>query len=218
MTEKEIQHIVSKVLNSLEPGKGFPHTSSEDNKIKVEVSARHAHLTKEAVEILFGKGAKLEKERDLSQPGEYLSKQRLKLITPKGEISNVAILGPEREAVQVELSMTDAKALAIKAPVNLSGNLQGAGDVYMLAEKGLLFAPCSVIIARAHMHMTPVDAQKHALKDGQVVRVKIDTDRPVTLDQVLVRVKENFSTAIHIDFDEANACGLQKDSVGTIVK
>jgi len=218
MTEKEIQLIVSKVLSNLEPRKACLTTGSEDGAIKVEVSARHAHLTREAVEILFGKGATLEKERELSQPGEYLSKQRLKLVTSKGEISHVAILGPERDAVQVELSLTDAKSLGIKAPVNLSGNLEGAGDVYMVAEKGFLFAPASVIVARAHVHMTPCDAKKHALNDGQVVRVQIDGGRPVTLNQVLVRVKETFSTAIHIDFDEANACDLQRDSVGTIVK
>ena len=218
MTEKEIQLIVSKVLNNLEPSKELSNGRNEPGEIKVEASARHVHLTQEAVEILFGKRAKLEKERDLSQPGEYLSKQRLKLVTLKGEIANVAVLGPVRKAVQVELSRTDSKALGINAPVNLSGNLTGAGAVYMITENGFLFAPNSVIVARAHIHMTPFDAQKYGVQDGQVVHVQISGDRSVTLDKVLVRVKETFSTAIHIDFDEANACSFNKDSLGMILK
>ena len=220
MTEKEIQQIVERVLDNIDLKPKSPPLRSETGSsgIKVEVSARHVHLTREAVEALFGKGATLEKDRDLSQPGEYLSKQRLKLITKKGEISNVAILGPERKAVQVELSLTDAKQLGISAPVNLSGNLSGAGDVYMVADKGFLFAPGSVIVARAHVHMTPDDARRHQVEDGQAVRVQISGDRPLTLDKVAVRVSESFSTAIHIDFDEANACCLQKNSVGIIIK
>lgn len=218
MTEKEIQLIVSKILDNFESGTETTRNAAQTGAIKVEASARHVHLTGEAVEVLFGKGAKLEKERDLSQPGEYLSRQRIKLITPKGEIANVAVLGPVRKAVQVELSKTDLKVLGINAPVNLSGDLAGAADVYMAAEKGVLFAPGSVIIARAHVHLTPADAQRHNVENGQSVHVQIHTERPVTLDEVIIRVDETFSPAIHIDFDEANACDLQKDSVGIIIK
>lgn len=218
MTEKEIQLIVSKILDNFESDREASRSTVEAGGIKVEASARHAHLTREAVEVLFGAGAKLEKDRDLSQPGEYLSKQRIKLVTPKGEIANVAVLGPVRKAVQVELSKTDLKVLGLNAPVNLSGNLAGAADVYMVAEKGVLFAPGSVIVAKAHVHLTPADAQKHKVENGQSVHVQIRTERPVTLDEVIIRVDDTFSPAIHIDFDEANACGLQKDSVGIITK
>ena len=207
MNENEIRKIVERVLGDLQ---------SAATPIPVEASARHVHLTKEAVELLFGKGASLTKKRDLSQPGEFLSEQRLKLVTPKGEIANVAVLGPERKAVQVELSMTDCRTLGIKAPVNLSGDLTGAGDVYLVSDKAVLHACGSVIVAQNHIHMTPADAERYSLKDSQSVKVRINTARPVTFDNVIVRVSPKFSLAMHIDFDEANACCLDKDSTGII--
>ena len=145
-----------------------------------------------------------------------MSEQRLKLVTAKGEIANVAVLGPERKAVQVELSMTDCRSLGIKAPVNLSGDLTNAGSVYLVSENAVLNAAGSVIVAKNHIHMTPQDAALYSVKDGQSVRVKADTDRPVTFEDVTVRVSEKFSLAMHIDFDEANACCLQKNSTGKI--
>lgn len=207
MNENDIRKIVSQVLSSIE---------NNSRPIPIESSARHVHLTKEAVELLFGKGATLTKKRDLSQPGEFLSEQRLKLVTAKGEIVNVAVLGPERKAVQVELSMTDCRSLGIKAPVNLSGDLTNAGSVYLVSENAVLNAAGSVIVAKNHIHMTPQDAALYSVKDGQSVRVKADTDRPVTFEDVTVRVNEKFSLAMHIDFDEANACCLQKNSTGKI--
>lgn len=219
ISEGEVRDLVTRVLAQCDglstigaavpgfSGGGFP----------VEASARHVHLTTAAVEALFGPGARLTKKRDLSQPGEFLSEQRVRLVTPKGEIANVAVLGPERSAVQVELSLTDARALGVKAPVNLSGDLTGAGDVYLVGEKGMLPAPGSVIAARAHIHMTPGDAARLGVKDGETVRVRLKTARPVTFDEVIIRVKPTFALAMHIDFDEANACGLGKDDLGEIV-
>ncbi len=207
MNENEIREIVGKVLASI-------GTSSAP--VPIESSARHVHLTTEAVELLFGKGARLTKKRDLSQPGEFLSEQRLKLVTAKGEIANVAVLGPERKAVQVELSMTDCRQLGIKAPVNLSGDLNNAGSVYLVSENAVYDAKNSVIVAQNHIHMTPDDAQKYGVKDGQCVHVRANTARPVTFDNVIIRVNPNFALAMHIDFDEANACCLEKDSTGTL--
>ena len=207
MNETEIREIVTKVLKQM--------TVSE-NSIPIEASARHVHLTKEAVELLFGKGAVLTKKRDLSQPGEFLSEQRLKLVTSKGEISNVAVLGPERKAVQVELSVTDCRTLGIKAPINLSGNLNGAGNVYLFSENAVYNAENSVIVAQNHIHMTPKDAENFGVKDGQSVKVSVNTERPVTFDNVIIRVNPNFSLAMHIDFDEANACCLGKDTTGRL--
>lgn len=207
MNENQIREIVARVLSCLD---------NSEASIPVEASARHVHLTKEAVEILFGKGATLTKKRDLSQPGEFLSEQRIKLITSKGEISNVAVLGPERKAVQVELSMTDCRALGIKAPVNLSGDLNGAGDVYLVSECGIYNATKSVIVAKNHIHMTPSDAEKYGVSDSQSVKVRVNTSRPVTFENVIIRVNPNFALAMHIDFDEANACCLDKDSKGKI--
>lgn len=207
MTEKQIREIVARVISSLD---------NSEASIPVEASARHVHLTKEAVEALFGKGTTLTKKRDLSQPGEFLSEQRIKLVTSKGEIANVAVLGPERKAVQVELSMTDCRALGIKAPINLSGDLNGAGDVYLVSECGCYNAAKSVIVAKNHIHMTPADAEKYGVSDSQSVKVRIETSRPVTFEDVMIRVNPNFSLAMHIDFDEANACCLEKDSKGKI--
>ena len=207
MNENEIRAIVSRVLADM---------AGEKKEIPIESSARHVHLTKEAVEALFGKGMTLTKKRDLSQPGEFLSEQRLKLVTAKGEIANVAVLGPERKAVQVELSMTDCRSLGIKAPVNLSGDLTGAGDVYLVSENAVYNASKSVIVAQNHIHMTPFDAEYYGVKDSQSVRVTVNTARPVTFDNVVIRVSEKFALAIHIDFDEANACCLCKDSTGRL--
>lgn len=208
MNENEIRTIVAKVLSQVENNK---------KPVPIEASARHVHLSKEAVELLFGAGATLTKKRDLSQPGEFLSEQRLKLVTAKGEIANVAVLGPERKAVQVELSMTDCRTLGIKAPVNLSGDLSGAGDVYLVSERAVLDAKGSVIVAQNHIHMTPADAEYYGVSDGQSVSVKTNTSRPITFDNVIIRVNKNFALAMHIDFDEANACLLGKNDTGKIV-
>lgn len=218
ITESEVRELVSRVLAQC-GGLASPGAATgRGTEFPVEASARHVHLTKEAVETLFGPGARLTKKRDLSQPGEFLSEQRVRLVTPKGELANVAVLGPERSAIQVELSLTDARALGVKAPVNLSGDLTGGGDVYIVGEKGMLPAPGSVIAARAHIHMTTADAARLGVEDGQTVRVQVDTPRPVTFDQVVVRVKDTFALAMHIDFDEANACALGAGVTGKIVR
>ncbi|HZJ77425.1 MAG TPA: phosphate propanoyltransferase [Clostridia bacterium] len=215
MTETEIKEVVRKVLSQ----QGLSANISDNKKIiPIEASARHVHLTEEAVKKLFGEVVKLKNKRNLSQPGEFLSEQRVKLVTAKGEITNVAILGPERKAVQVELSMTDCIKLGIKAPVNLSGNLKGAGDVLIVGENGIFEAKGSVIVAQNHIHMTPSDATSFDVKNGDVVRVALDSARPLTFDKVFVRVNSNFSLAMHIDFDEANACTLGKDATGRLLK
>ena len=217
ISEGEVRELVSRVLAQC-GGLSVPGAQAPGRSFPVEASARHVHLTKEAVEALFGPGARLTKKRELSQPGEFLSEQRVRLVTSKGEIANVAVLGPERSAVQVELSLTDARQLGVKAPVNLSGDLSGAGDMYLVGVKWMLGAPGSVIAARAHIHMTPGDAGRLGVSDGEVVRVCVEGDRPVTFDRVVVRVKASFALAMHIDFDEANACGLENGATGRIVR
>lgn len=224
VTESEIREMVSCVLEKYRDLGGSIALSARtaiskgNGEFPIEASARHVHLTVQAVEALFGPGARLTKKRDLSQPGEFLSHQRVRLVTAKGEIANVAVLGPERSAVQVELSLTDARALGVKIPVNLSGDLSGAGDVTIIGEKGMLAAPGSVIAAKAHIHITPADASRLGVKDGEVVRVQAKTARPVTFDQVVIRVKDSFSLAMHIDFDEANACALGDGAMGVILR
>ena len=211
-SEKDIRDIVAGVLSQTMGAR------PSGEPLPVEVSARHVHLTKEDVETLFGPGRSLTHKRDLSQPGEFLSEERVKLVTLKGEMANVAVLGPERKATQVELSLTDTRALGIKAPVNLSGDLTGAGDVFIVGPCGVLEAKGSVIIARAHIHMTPADAERYGVHDGQCVSLKVETERSVTFDRVIIRVKPNFALAAHVDFDEANAACIGKDAMGIILK
>ena len=184
--------------------------------IPIEASARHVHLTQQAVEKLFGPGAALAKQRALSQPGEFLAQQRVKLVTPAGEIANVAVLGPARKAVQVEISLTDACALGIDAPIRLSGDLRGAASVTLIGPAGALEAPGSAIAAQAHVHMTPADARMFGVSDGQPLCVRVGATRPVAFENVVARVSERFALAMHIDFDEANACGLKAGALGEL--
>ncbi len=222
--EKDIRDMVESVLNNLgavkSAGQGTVPAAQCGtcccDPFPVEVSARHVHLTREAVDVLFGAGHQLGKKKMLSQPGEFLSEERVKLVTPKGQIDNVAVLGPERKAVQVELSATDAKSLGLKAPVNLSGDLSGAADVVIIGPNGILKADGTVIIAKAHLHLTPADAQHYGLRDGQIISVRIDSPRPITLNGVVVRVRSDMALAMHIDFDEANAGMVGPDATGTL--
>jgi len=189
-----------------------------EKTIPVESSARHVHLTQQAVEKLFGPGAALTKKRALSQPGEFLSEQRVKLVTTAGEIGGVAVLGPPRRAVQVEISTTDACALGMSAPIRLSGNLSGAADVVLIGPAGAFEAPGSAIVAQAHVHMTPADARRLGVSDGQSLRARIGSVRAVTFENVIARVSETFALAMHIDFDEANACGLAPGDAGELMQ
>ena len=219
--EQDIRAMVESVLQGLgakasQPASAASCGSCCADPFPVEVSARHVHLTREAVELLFGPGHQLGKKKMLSQPGEFLSEERVKLVTPKGQIDNVAVLGPERKAVQVELSATDAKSLGLKAPVNLSGDLTGAADVVIIGPAGILKADGSVIIAKAHLHLTPADAQHYGLSDGQIISVCIDSPRPITLNGVVARVRSDMALAMHIDFDEANAGMVGSGATGTI--
>ena len=210
MNEQEIREIVQQVLTRSGP-------VPMDSTIPVEASARHVHLTAQAVEALFGPGATLEPVRELSQPGEFLSDRRVRILTPKGELSGVAVLGPVRSAIQAELSLTDARVLGIQVPVNLSGDLTGAADVYLMGTAGLLEAKGCAIAARAHIHMTQGDALRLGVRHGQVVKVRVHSRRPVVFEQVPVRVSDKFALAMHIDFDEANACCLEPGCRGEII-
>ena len=217
-SEKDIRDIVADVITREQAfgGKKSAPCACAD-PIPVEISARHVHLTEAAIEKLFGRGYKLTRKRDLSQPGQFLSEERVKLVTQKGEFSNVAVLGPARKAVQVELSATDARTLGIKAPLRLSGDLSGAAGMLIIGPAGIVEAGECAIVAQAHIHMTPADAKKYGVKDGQKLSVRLDTTRPLTLDSVIARVTDASKLAIHIDFDEANAAMVDNSTTGTIV-
>ena len=217
-SEQDIRDIVADVLAQSGIGRQRAARKTEGLEVPVEISAKHVHLTKEAVETLFGAGHNLTPKRDLSQPGQFLSEERVKLVTTKGELSNVAILGPVRPAIQVELSLTDARNLGIKAPICLSGDLEGAADVVIVGPEGVVTAREAAIISKAHVHMTPADARHYGVRDGESVDIRLTTERPVTLNDVLVRVRDDSALAVHIDFDEANAAQLAGATVGLLLK
>ena len=184
--------------------------------VELEASARHAHVTEAQAQVLFGH--KLTPKRELSQPGQFLANERLTVIGPKGEIENVAVLGPERRDGQVELSMTDSRALGIDAPIRQSGDIGNTPGIKLQGERGTVVLNQGVIVAKRHIHMTPADANRMGVADKQVVRLQTYTARPLIFDDVVVRVSPNFQTRVHLDFDEANACGFQKGDLGRILQ
>ena len=183
--------------------------------IELEASGRHVHLTREAALTLFGHP--LTPKRPLSQPGQFVCQERVRLVTPKGSIDRVAVLGPERKACQVELSATDCVALGIDAPVRLSGDTSGSPGIVLESEGGQLHLSEGVIIAQRHIHMTPEDARARGLSDRATVQLRTLTQRPLTFEEVVVRVSPEFRTYAHLDYDEANACGFRKGDLGMIV-
>lgn len=183
--------------------------------IELEASGRHVHLTREAALTLFGHP--LTPKRPLSQPGQFVCQERVRLVTPKGSIDRVAVLGPERKACQVELSATDCVALGIDAPVRLSGDTAGSPGIVLESESGQIRLSEGVIIAQRHIHMTPEDARARGLSDRATVQLRTLTQRPLTFEEVVVRVSPEFRTYAHLDYDEANACGFRKGDLGMIV-
>lgn len=188
-----------------------------DKKILVEMSARHIHVTQADLEKLFGKGATLTPKRELSQPGQYLSEERVDLVGPKKTIANVSILGPTRPETQVEISLTDARTLGVSAPVRMSGDVAGSGAITIKGPAGEITIEEGVIAAKRHIHMTPEDAKKMGLTDGQNVSVKVETERGIIFEETVLRVSEKFATAMHIDTDEANAVALPREAYGIIL-
>ena len=189
-----------------------------DNFI-VETSARHIHVTKEHLAILFGEGYELTKKKDLSQPGQFACNERVDIIGAKKTLANVSILGPERSATQVALSLTDARRIGVTAPVRESGDIAGSGSCIIRGPKGEVEIKEGVIAAKRHIHMDPASAEKFGCKDKETVKVKLDTDgRSLIFDDVVVRVSSSYALAMHIDTDESNAAGCSGEVFGTIVK
>lgn len=175
-------------------------------KFIVETSARHVHLSQEHLEILFGKDAKLTNKKDLSQPGQFACVERVTIVGSKKEMPNVSILGPVRPQTQVELSATDARSIGVEAPIRESGDVTGSGACKIVGPAGEVQIEQGVIVAKRHIHLTPEAAAEMNVKDKDVVWVKIDTNgRKAILGDVVVRVSEKFSPAMHIDTDESNA-------------
>ena len=185
--------------------------------VPVGVSNRHVHLTRQHLDILFGKGYQLQKLKDLSQPGQFAAKECVTLIGQKSTIQNVRILGPERSQSQVELLMSDTFALGLRAVVRESGNLGGSESIYIAGPKGFVFLEEGAIVAKRHIHMTPEEASQRGLKDRDLVKVRVGKDRAVILEETVVRVSPDFRTELHIDIDEANSCEARNGMMAEVL-
>lgn len=207
--ERKIREELEKILKE---------DNNNNNEFMVEASGRHVHLSKEHLEQLFGKGYELTIAKELSQPGQYAAKERIRVIGPKGEFSNVVILGPCRDFSQVELSLTDCKDIGIKGVLRESGKIEGTPGILIGVGENYIQLDKGAIVAKRHIHMTPEDAEKLNVKDNELVKVKVSGERPVIFDDVLIRVKSSFRLSMHIDYDEANACGYTSGVKGSIIR
>ena len=183
--------------------------------VPLEASGRHVHVTKEQAIALFGHD--LTPARELSQPGQFLAKERVTVTGPRGEFQNVAVLGPARKTAQVEISLTDGRTLGIMPPVRLSGDTKESPGCTLTGPRGSVTIPEGVIVAQRHIHLHPRDAARFQVRDKQVVKLQTFTARPAVFEEVMVRVSPDFSSAVHLDYDEANACGFQPGDWGRIL-
>ncbi len=186
--------------------------------VLIETSARHVHVTKEHLDILFGEGYELTKKKDLSQPGQFACEERVAVVGPKSSFPAVSILGPVRPATQVELSAGDARSIGVTAPIRESGDVAGSGACKLVGPKGEVEISEGVIVAKRHIHATPEDAEQYGLTDKQIVSVKVDSDgRSLVFGDVVVRVSPRFALAMHIDTDESNAASCKPGMFGQII-
>lgn len=183
--------------------------------VPLEASGRHVHVTKEQAMTLFGHS--LTPKRPLSQPGQYLANERVTVLGPKGKMENVAVLGPERKEAQVEISLTDGRALGITPPIRPSGKVAESPGCILLGPKGQVELKQGVIAAQRHIHMTPEDAAQMKVRDNQRVKFQVYSARPLIFEDVVVRVSPEYATFAHLDYDEANACGFRDGDLGRIL-
>jgi putative phosphotransacetylase len=213
-----VEHMVRQAVYS-RLGKPLPRAASAPNPLVVNISARHCHLTPEAVEMLFGKGHQLTVHKWLYQEGQFAAKETVTLIGPRSRvISNLRILGPCRTLNQVELAYTDAIALGFDIPLRASGDIKGTPGAMLMGPNGFFEMPDGVIRALRHAHLSPTDADFYGVKHGDMMKLKIGGDCGITLDKMLARVDKSFKLEVHIDTDEGNACNLQPDTSVELLK
>src|SRR5216110_1853216 len=213
-----VEHLVRQAVYQ-RLGKALPARAQAPNPLVVNVSARHCHLTPEAVEALFGKGHQLTVHKWLYQEGQFAAKETLTLIGPRSRvISNLRILGPCRDFNQVELAYTDGIALGFELPLRLSGDIKGTLGCMLMGPAGFFEMQEGVIRALRHVHMSPEDASFYGVQAGEAMRLKIGGDCGITLDKMLVRVDKSFKLEVHIDTDEGNACNLQPETLCELIK
>ncbi len=190
-----------------------------NNQVLVETSARHLHVTQEVLETLFGKGFELTMKKELSQPGQFATNERVDVVGPKKTIAGVSILGPVRPETQVELSLTDARSIGLVAPIRESGDIAGTVGCKLVGPCGEVELTEGVIAAKRHIHMTPEDAAEMGVVDKQIVSVEVKSnDRTTIFGDVVVRVSPKYALAMHIDTDESNAAAVAPGTMGTVIK
>lgn len=213
-----VEHLVRQAVYQ-RLGRQLPRVASAPNPLVVNVSARHCHLTQEAVEILFGKGHQLTVHKWLYQEGQFAAKETLTLIGPRSRvISNLRILGPCRTLNQVELAYTDGIALGFDLPLRLSGNIKGTVGCMLMGPEGFFEMQEGVIRALRHVHMHPDDAEFYGVKNGEDMKLRVGGPCGVVFDKLLVRVDKAFKLEVHIDTDEGNACNLQPETPCELTK
>jgi putative phosphotransacetylase len=209
MDREKIKELVQEVVkNSLQ---------QSAKMVPIAASNRHIHLSEAHVERLFGRGYRLQKQKELSQPGQFAAKETVTLIGPKGKIEKVRVLGPARGDTQVEVSFFDGFTLGVKPPLRQSGNIQGTESITIQGPRGQLALKEGLICAARHIHMHPSDAETFGVSDGDLVQVKVDGERGVIFSNVLIRSSERYKLEMHIDLDEANAAGVQNGKLGEII-
>ena len=214
----QVEHLVRRALYE-RLGRPAPRVALAPNPLVVNVSARHCHLTPQAVETLFGKGHTLTPIKWLYQKGQYAAQESVTLIGPRSRvISNLRILGPCRDFNQVELALTDAIALGFDIPIRMSGSIAGTPSCMLMGPNGFLEMKEGVLRAAPHVHMSPDDAAFYEVKPGDFMKLRIGGPCATTFDRVLVRVHADFRLEVHIDTDEGNACALQPDTPAELLK
>lgn len=201
MNQQELEALTAAVLDRL--------------FVPLEASGRHVHVTVQQAHALFGHD--LTPDRDLSQPGQYLAKERVTVKGPKGEFQNVAVLGPARKTAQVEISLTDGRTIGLKPPVRLSGDTTSSPGCTLIGPCGSVRLEAGVIAAQRHIHLPLLDAARFGVRDKQVVKLQTFTSRPAIFEDVVVRISPDFAAAVHLDYDEANACGFTNGDWGRII-
>jgi putative phosphotransacetylase len=211
MDQQAIQSIVEEVVSRLT-------VNPTKRSIPMAVSARHCHLSQRDLEALFGEGYELTKKADLSQPGQFAANESITIVGPRGSLEKVRILGPARNITQVEVSQTDSIKLGLKPPLRESGDINGSAPITLVGPKGSLYKKEGLIIAQAHIHMTPEDASLFGVDNGEYVKIEVNGVRPITLGKVLIRVSPRYKLEMHVDTDEANAGSISRGTVGKLIK
>lgn len=219
--QQQAQWITQQILQELAAGRPWSATdeprTAQVLEIPVGISNRHVHLSREDMDALFGYGATLTRMKAVKQPGQYAAEETVTLRGPKGELSHVRVLGPLRSTTQVEISVTDSFALGVKAPVRMSGDLQDSPGIDIIGPRGRVTKSDGAIVAWRHIHISPADAARFALRDGMEIDVQIDGQRGGILSHVVVRVSADAVLEMHIDVEEANGFGLRNGDCVTRV-